>query len=160
IREEVNRPFDLSAELLIRATLLRLRGDEHLLILTMHHIVSDEWSLKILFSELAKFYEGFVKGEPVLLPELPIQYADFAEWQREWVEGEVLAKQLGFWKEQLAGNQPVTELPTDRARAVTPGFRGRSQSRVLGEERPKGGEGEPCKLAQAVKNLAEREQAT
>src|ERR1043166_4165148 len=82
IRKEVSRPFDLSTDSLVRATLLRRTLEEHQLILILHHIVADEWSLKILFGELSSFYKGFVQGPPAILPELPIQYADYAVWQQ------------------------------------------------------------------------------
>jgi len=101
IREETNRPFDLGRDSLFRAKLVRLRADEHVLVLVMHHIVSDEWSLKVLFGELGKFYEGFVQSRSVTLPPLPIQYADFAEWQRQWLTDEVLEAQVSYWKKQL-----------------------------------------------------------
>ena len=85
--EEASRPFDLVTGPLLRATLLRLAPEDHVLLLTMHHIISDGWSMGILYRELSVLYEAFAKGEPSPLPELPIQYADFAVWQREWLQG-------------------------------------------------------------------------
>ncbi len=115
LREEALRPFNLERGPLFRASLLRVSEEEHLLLLAMHHIVSDGWSLGVLIRELAALYEAFVAGKTPSLPELPIQYADFGVWQREWLSGEVLERQLAYWKEQLADN-PVLEIPTDRSR--------------------------------------------
>ncbi|MFI2352998.1 amino acid adenylation domain-containing protein, partial [Streptomyces sp. NPDC019443] len=108
-------PFDLSGGSLIRATLIRVAADEHVLALAMHHVVSDEWSRLILRRELTACYEAFRAGEPDPLPPLQVQYADFAVWQREWLTGEVLEAQLAYWRAQLL-DLPVMELPTDRAR--------------------------------------------
>jgi hypothetical protein len=107
--QEARRPFDLSQGPLLRATLLRLGERDHVLLLTMHHIVSDGWSMSILFRELSVLYEAFSTGRPSPLPELAIQYADFAVWQRQWLQGEVL-------EEQLDAAPPLLELPTDRPR--------------------------------------------
>ncbi|MEU6432658.1 amino acid adenylation domain-containing protein, partial [Microbispora sp. NPDC046973] len=108
-------PFDLATGPLIRASLLRLADDQHILALSMHHVVSDEWSNTIFLSELAALYESFRDGRSSLLPALPVQYADFAVWQRDWLTGPVLEEQLGYWRRQLA-EPPVLELPTDRPR--------------------------------------------
>ena len=116
ITEEAQRPFDLSQGPLIRAKLLRLGEQEHVLILTMHHIISDGWSMAILTRELTVLYEAFSNDEPSPIPELPIQYADFTVWQRQWLQGEVLEKQLSYWKQQLGVKLPVLQLPTDRPR--------------------------------------------
>ena len=97
----------------------------------MHHIISDGWSVGILGQELAKLYQAFVYGRPSPLPELPIQYGDFASWQRGWLQGEVLEAQLGYWRKQLAGAPPLLELATDHPRLAMPSFRGASQSFVL-----------------------------
>jgi amino acid adenylation domain-containing protein len=115
IREAAEIPFDLAVGPLLRGTLLRLGPDDHVLALFMHHIVSDEWSAGILQRELATHYEAFHRGEPVALPPLPVQYADFAAWQRGWLTGAALEDQLAFWRERLAG-APVLELPADRPR--------------------------------------------
>lgn len=114
--EEAARPFDLGRERMLRARLLRLGAQEHVLLLTMHHIVADDWSFSILIRELSTLYQAFSGGQPSPLPELPIQYADFACWQRAWLTGEVLEEQLAYWREQLAGMPHVFELPTDRPR--------------------------------------------
>src|SRR5436190_5976040 len=107
VRDEINRPFNPGEAPLARVLLLRLSEGEHIVVLTMHHIISDEWSLNVFIRELGAFYEGFATGEPVELPELPIQYADFAVWQQDWLKGEVLEEQLGFWREHLKGNPPT-----------------------------------------------------
>jgi amino acid adenylation domain-containing protein len=114
--EEAARPFDLSSGPLLRVSLLRLGEDEHILIVTMHHIVSDGWSMGILVHELATLYAAFSAGEASPLPELQIQYADYAHWQREWLQGEVLEEQLRYWREQLGDAPPLLTLPTDRPR--------------------------------------------
>ncbi|HEV2395159.1 MAG TPA: amino acid adenylation domain-containing protein [Verrucomicrobiae bacterium] len=132
--EEIHLPFDLGAGPLLRPTLLHLTPDEHRLVLVIHHIVADEWSLKVLFRELAAFYEGFIENRPNQLPELPIQYADYAAWQRDWLRGDVLEKQIGFWKQQLGGEPPATELPTDFPRPQTPAFHGGNQARVFSQD--------------------------
>ena len=101
--EEAQRPFDLTRDLLLRARLFRLGAADHILLLTMHHIASDGWSLGLLLRELSALYGAFVEGKPSPLPELPLQYVDFAVWQREWLQGEALEKQLGYWRKQLEG---------------------------------------------------------
>ena len=111
--EESLRPFDLAAGPLVRTILLRLATKEHVLLLGMHHIVSDGWSSGVLVSEMAELYAAAAEGRPARLPELPIQYADFALWQREWLQGEELERQLGYWREQLAGVPEVLRLPAD-----------------------------------------------
>ncbi|MEU6432678.1 condensation domain-containing protein, partial [Microbispora sp. NPDC046973] len=108
-------PFDLATGPLIRATLLRLADDQHILALSMHHIVSDEWSAKIFLRELVELYEASRDGRPNPLPPLTVQYADFAVWQRDWLTGPVLDEQLDYWRNQLA-DPPVLELPTDHPR--------------------------------------------
>ncbi len=113
---DARRPFDLSKAPLIRATLLKLAAEEQVLLLMMHHIVFDEWSFGVFERELSVLYKAFLRGQASPLPELPIQYADFAVWQREWLQGEVLQAQLDYWKEKLGGNLPVLELPMDRPR--------------------------------------------
>ena len=109
----------------MRALLMRVRVDEFVVLLNMHHIVSDEWSLGILIRELTALYAGSSSGRPSDLPDLPIQYADFASWQRRWLQGEVLEKQLGYWRDRLAGLPPLLELPTDRPRFAGPILPGR-----------------------------------
>ncbi|MET0622970.1 MAG: amino acid adenylation domain-containing protein [Pyrinomonadaceae bacterium] len=121
---EAQRPFDLERGPLLRARLLRLGTEEHVLLFTMHHIVSDGWSMGVLVKEVAQLYEAFAEGRESPLPPLAIQYADFAEWQREWLHGEVLEAQLAYWKGKLGGELPVMELPADRPRPPVPSFRG------------------------------------
>ncbi len=111
-----NRPFDLAAGPLLRGALLRLDAGEHLLVLVLHHIVSDGWSTAILVRELCALYAAAAAGQPSPLPPLPMQYADFARWQRGWLAGEVLAAQLAFWRQALAGAPAHLALPADRPR--------------------------------------------
>jgi len=120
------RPFDLETGPLFRAVLVRLGAEEHLLLLDMHHIVSDGWSLGILFREMAALYEALHEGRVPSLATLPVQYADFAVWQREWLQGAVLDEQLAYWRERLAGAPPELELPLDRVRPAVQTHRGRS----------------------------------
>jgi amino acid adenylation domain-containing protein len=122
--EEAQRPFDLTVAPLLRAGLLRLSEEEHVLLITMHHIVSDGWSSGIFFRELNMLYGAARAGTQAALPELEVQYADFAVWQREYLSGEVLEEQLSYWKQQLKGAPAVLELPTDRPRPAMQGYRG------------------------------------
>ena len=128
---EAQRHFDLAEGPLVRATVLRLGEDEHVGLLTMHHIVSDGWSTGILIREMAVLYDAFCSERPASLPELPIQYADFAHWQRHWLEGEVLETQLTYWKQQLLGAPPLLELPADHPRLAVQTFHGAHQSILL-----------------------------
>jgi amino acid adenylation domain-containing protein len=116
-------PFDLAAGPLLRACLIRVRTGDHILALTLHHIVFDEWSARILRRELTALYEALRAGEPDPLPPLPVQYRDFAIWQRSWLSGPVLERQLAYWREQLSG-PPAPELPTDRPRPAMRSTRG------------------------------------
>jgi amino acid adenylation domain-containing protein len=129
---EAQRPFDLAAGPLLRCTLLRLAENEHVLLLTMHHIVSDGWSMGVFIREMVLLYQAFTNGQPSPLPELPIQYADYAAWQREWLQGEALEQQVTYWKHQLAG-VPVLELPTDRPRPAKLTYQGTTLSFQLSE---------------------------
>ncbi|HEX8696794.1 MAG TPA: amino acid adenylation domain-containing protein, partial [Longimicrobium sp.] len=122
--EEARRPFELSAGPLFRAVLLRVDEEDHVLLLTMHHIVSDGWSLGVLFRELSSLYGAYHEGRKSPLAELPVQYADYAVWQREQLEGESLKWQLSYWKERLAGAPRVLDLPTDRPRPAVRTHRG------------------------------------
>jgi hypothetical protein len=124
IGEEVETHFDLSRGPLLRVLLLHLGEEEYVMLLTMHHIVSDGWSLGVLVRELSTLYEAFSRGESLQLPDLPIQYADFAAWQRNWLQGDVLEAQLEYWKQQLADAPAVVELPTDQARPLVQTSRG------------------------------------
>ncbi|WP_272419266.1 amino acid adenylation domain-containing protein [Polyangium jinanense] len=135
--EEVLRPFDLAAGPLIRVRLFRLRDRHHVLVMVMHHIVSDGWSMGVLMRELVAHYEAARAGRAAVLPELRVQYADYALWQRSWLSGDVLERQLGYWREQLAGVAPL-ELPTDRPRPAVPSHRGASVKVSLGAELTEG----------------------
>lgn len=147
--EEAQRPFSLNKGPLLRVTLLQLSQVKHIVLLTLHHIVSDAWSTGVLVQEMAALYEAFLQGKPLPLPELPIQYADFASWQRQWLQGKGLESQLAYWRQQLDGDLPVLQVPTDRARLVVQTSRGARQSLVL----PKG-------LTEALKSLSQKEGAT
>lgn len=149
LAEESGRPFDLTRDAMLRGLLVRLGADEHVLVLNIHHIVSDAWSWGVLFGELANFYEAFRAGRTPELPELAIQYADFAVWQRQWLSGEILAKQLAYWKQQLAGAPSFLELPTDNPRPPVQTFRGQWQSATLTRT-----------LSDALKALSRREGVT
>ncbi len=115
----------------MRSTLLRLADHDHVLCFTLHHVVSDGWSMDVLVREVSGLYGAFARDEEPRLPELPVQYADYAVWQRAWLSGEVLEEQIGFWREQLAGAPPLLEIPTDRPRSAAPGARGGSHELVL-----------------------------
>jgi amino acid adenylation domain-containing protein len=121
---EAGRPFDLGTGPLLRARLLRLGDDEYVLLMTMHHIVSDAWSIAILSQEVSALYTAYSSGQPSPLHELAIQYADYANWQRQWLQGEVLQGQLSYWARQLAGAPPALDLPTDRPRPSIQANRG------------------------------------
>ncbi|HEX9939684.1 MAG TPA: amino acid adenylation domain-containing protein, partial [Longimicrobium sp.] len=123
---EAVAPFDLERGPLVRGRLIRLGRDEHVLLLTMHHIVADGWSMGVFFRELSALYEAYRDGRESPLPELAVQYADYAVWQREQLEGEVLERQLSYWRERLAGAPELLELPTDRPRPPVQTFRGAS----------------------------------
>ncbi|HEY6186814.1 MAG TPA: amino acid adenylation domain-containing protein, partial [Pyrinomonadaceae bacterium] len=149
IAEESQQPFDLEHGSLIRVFLLRLEEEDHVLAVTMHHIISDGWSIGVLIKEMATLYEAFSAGQPSPLPELPIQYADFAHWQREWLQGDVLDAQLSYWKRQLAGAPPLLELPTDRPRPAVQTYNGAHLSLSL-----------PLPLCAALRSLCRDEGVT
>jgi amino acid adenylation domain-containing protein len=130
-RAEARRRFDLRSGPLLRAVVLGVEERRNVLLLTVHHIVSDGWSVGLLVAEMSALYPAFQRGEPSPLPELPIQYADFAVWQRGWLAGEVLAAQLAYWREQLGGVPRRLEFPTDRPRPPWPSHRGRRLPVVL-----------------------------
>ncbi|HWS88837.1 MAG TPA: amino acid adenylation domain-containing protein, partial [Pyrinomonadaceae bacterium] len=132
--EDARRPFDLSAGPLLRVSLMRLGTEDHVLLFTLHHIVSDAWSLGVFVREVVTLYGAYLEGRPSPLPELKIQYADYAVWQREWLQGEVLEQQVGYWREQLAGAPAVLELPTDKPRPAVQTHRGGHHSFTLSEE--------------------------
>ncbi|MBW4609148.1 MAG: AMP-binding protein [Hassallia sp. WJT32-NPBG1] len=143
------QPLDLSKAPLLRVQLLRLTQQEHILILCMHHIISDGWSIGILIRELAEIYEAFSKGLLSPLPELAIQYADFAYWQRQWLQGEVFRTQLNYWQQQLSGNIPVLQLPTDCPRPAIQTFTGKKRFFTFAK-----------KLSAAVNEFNQQEGAT
>ncbi|HKV11335.1 MAG TPA: amino acid adenylation domain-containing protein, partial [Thermoanaerobaculia bacterium] len=133
IAEEAARPFDLARDSMLRAALLRLGPEEHGLLVTLHHIASDGWSRGILVRELAALYTAFAAGRPSPLPELAIQYGDYAAWQRSWLHGEALEEELGYWRERLAGAPALLDLPTDRPRPAIATGSGANASRELPE---------------------------
>ncbi|HVR99073.1 MAG TPA: amino acid adenylation domain-containing protein, partial [Thermoanaerobaculia bacterium] len=148
-REEALAPFDLAVGPLLRTVLLHPGAGEHVLLLTLHHIVSDGWSMEVLQRELTALYEAFSRREAPVLPELPIQYADFAVWQRAWLEGGEMESQLGYWREHLAGSPALLELPTDRPRPAVQTYRGARRSVLL-----------PPELGSRLGELGRREGAT
>ena len=147
--EESRRTFDLTGDQLLRVKLLRLRPDDHVVLVTMHHIVSDGWSMGLLVGEVSALYDAFSQGRPSPLAELSIQYADYAAWQREWLQGEVLEGQLRFWRELLAQAPPSLDLPTDRPRPRVQTFRGAHLTFSL-----------TAKLSQELEVLSRQHQAT
>ena len=147
--EEVKRPFDLSSGPLLRTYLLRVGDEAHVLLFTLHHIVCDGWSINLLIQEVAALYQAFVAGQSSPLPELALQYADFAVWQRQSLSGEALERQLAYWKEQLAGAPPVLDLPTDRPRGAVQTHRGSYFSFPI-----------PALLIERLEALSRRESAT
>ena len=138
IQQEVEHRFDLQADPLFRAALLRLAEHEHVLLLTTHHIVSDGWSQGILIQELGTLYRAFSQALPSPLPEMPLQYADYALWQRSWLQGEILARQLEYWLGRLAGAPESLALPTDRPRPAVASFRGGTVPFALSSELTRG----------------------
>lgn len=149
LAEEARRPFDLSQDLMLRAGLLRLDEREHVFFLKFHHIAADGWSLGIFFHELTALYAAFSSGQPSPLADLSIQYADFAAWQRKWLQGDVLGEQLAYWKRQLEGAPPLLELPTDHPRPAVQTYRGAQECLVLDEG-----------LSEALGQLGRQEGAT
>src|SRR6185369_116604 len=147
--EEAHRPFDLRQGPLWRVSLVRLAARDHLLLATLHHIVSDGWSLGVLRREIAALYTAFAAGRPSPLPPLPVQYADFAVWQRSWLQGEVLQAEIDHWKNRLAGAPLVLELPADRPRPPLPTYRGAALPIVL-----------PARLSAAVRELSRQSRVT
>ena len=131
ISGEAQKPFDLGKGPLLRARLLELGDEEHVMLLTMHHIVSDGWSLGVLMREVTTLYTAFASGKPSPLAELEIQYADYAAWQREWLSGEELDRQVAHWKNELDGAPAALELPTDRGRPPVQTHTGKSLKRAL-----------------------------
>jgi amino acid adenylation domain-containing protein len=149
IKADARQPFDLAHGPLLRLQLLRLGDEEHLLQLNVHHIVSDGWSAVVFARELSALYKAFVAGRPSPLPELPVQYADYAVWQRNWLRGEVLDEQLNYWKKQLAGSSFALELPTDFSRPPVQTYHGAALSVEI-----------PKDLTDRLRALSQREGAT
>ncbi|MEH2057529.1 MAG: amino acid adenylation domain-containing protein [Nostoc sp.] len=149
ILEEAQRPFDLVQGPLLRTTLLQLSSEEHIFLLNLHHILCDDWSLSVLFEELSTLYPAFSTGNPSPLPDLAIQYADFAAWQRQWLQGEILDNQLPYWQQHLSGNLPILELPTDYPRPLEPRYQGARQSVLI-----------PKSVTDALNVLSRQEGAT
>ncbi len=148
-REEAQRPFDLQHGPLIRATLLCLSSREHALLLTLHHIIADGWSADIFFQELNTLYTARTTGQPFSLPDLSVQYADYAIWQREWLQGELLEKQLAYWRQQLHDAPVKLELPTDHPRPAIQTFKGAHLAFTL-----------PLSLSQQLQSLSREEGVT
>jgi hypothetical protein len=146
---EAQRPFDLARGPLIRARVLRLATDAHVLLFTMHHIISDGWSMGVLVHEIGALYSAYAQNRESPLLDLPIQYADFAQWQRQWLQGQVLEEQLSYWKQQLAGELPVLSLPADYPRPATQGTNGAHEFFDLRKD-----------LSDGLKHLSYREDAT
>ncbi|MDB9515934.1 amino acid adenylation domain-containing protein [Roseofilum reptotaenium CS-1145] len=134
VKQEAQKPFDLESGPLLRGNLLQLDSGRFILTLTIHHIISDGWSMGVLLGELSALYQAFSKGEKSPLAELPIQYADYAIWQREWLKEQQQQSQLNYWKQKLANAPPLLELPTDRPRPSVQTFRGGTESFQLSKE--------------------------
>src|SRR5216684_5690091 len=147
--EEGKKPFDLTRGPLLRTALLQLSRDQYILVLAIHHIITDGWSISILFRELAHCYEAYASGREPELPELPIQYVEYAQWQREYITGEVLAKQVQYWKNKLAGAQTILDLPTDRPRPTTHSWHGATEELIFESQ-----------VRAALKEFAQSEGAT
>jgi hypothetical protein len=148
-QQELQRPFDLTQGPLLRIYLLQIDTDEHILLFTMHHIVSDGWSIGVVMQELSIIYQAETQGKEPLLPVLPIQYADYVLWQRSVLQGEALERQLDYWRQQLANAPTVLDIPTDRPRSPRQTFIGTRKSLLL-----------PTDLVQALTALSQREDAT
>src|SRR5215216_2514893 len=125
--EEAQRPFDLASDMMLRVSVVRLGAQDHAVLMTMHHIASDGWSMGILLNELTTLYDSFCKSEEVKLPPLPVQYVDYAAWQRECLQGEVLEEQLSYWKQRLGTGSPVLQLPLDNPRPLLQSYNGARQ---------------------------------
>ncbi|WP_107666519.1 non-ribosomal peptide synthetase [Cyanothece sp. BG0011] len=149
INQEATNPFDLSQDHLIRVSLIPLEKEENILLITLHHIISDGWSLDIFIKELSIFYQSYCQGETPSLPTLDIQYADFAVWQHDYLQGEIIENQINYWKHQLRGIPPLLELPTDYPRPPKQTFNGGCQTFQLHQE-----------LTEKLKELSQENEAT
>jgi amino acid adenylation domain-containing protein len=149
MRLEARQAFDLTSGSLLRCNLARLHPTEHIMLLTIHHIAADGWSMGVFLQELAAFYEAFSTGKPLALADLPIQYTDFAVWQRDWLQGDVLNTQLMYWQQQLSKPLPVVDLPTDYLRPPVQSFIGKKREFALSKS-----------LTEDLKALSRREGVT
>jgi hypothetical protein len=138
LNEVQENPFDLAKGPLVRVHVVRLGDEDHAVLVVMHHIVSDGWSMAIFMQEMLTLYQAFSQGRGSPLPELPIQYADYAQWQREWLSGEVLEEKLSYWREQLEGAPAVLDLPTDFPRPPVQTYNGLAEGVVLSRELTEG----------------------
>jgi amino acid adenylation domain-containing protein len=149
VRDDGRKPFDLARAPLFRATMVHFSDGDHRLLLTIHHIVADEWSMELIHQEVLQLYDDFTHARRASLPELPIQYADFASWQRAWLQGPVLDQEIAYWQNELAGAGLVLDLPTDKPRPAVQSFRGATEGFEL-----------PRPLLDGLKALGRQEQAT
>ena len=149
LESEAATAFDLGELPLLRVKLLKLGDKQHILLLTTHHIISDSWSMGVLFWEIARLYEAFSSGECSPLPELEIQYADYALWERRWLKADAIEKQLSYWRERLTNAPPRLELPLDRPRPQQESFRGSREARSLSRD-----------LSNRLRQLSQREGVT
>ncbi|BBD60559.1 amino acid adenylation [Nostoc sp. HK-01] len=149
LKQEAQTSFDLTTAPLLKTLLIQLAAQEYVLIFTIHHIIADGWSAGVIVRELAALYESFYNNKSSQLSELPIQYGDFAIWQRQWLQGEIFQQQMNYWKQQLSGSLPVLELPTDRPRSAIQTFAGRKQFFTI-----------PPTLTTALKTLSQQEGVT
>ncbi|MTJ47693.1 non-ribosomal peptide synthetase/type I polyketide synthase [Dolichospermum sp. UHCC 0259] len=149
LSQEVQRPFNFSQDLMLRSCLLQISKTEYILLLVIHHIAADGWSMRILFQELSSLYTAFSQNLPSSLAELPIQYADFAQWQRQYLQGDVLESSINYWKKHLTGAPELLSLPTDRPRPPIQSFKGKAQSFFL-----------PGQITQQLRLLGKEEKST
>ncbi|PZU94481.1 MAG: non-ribosomal peptide synthetase [Pseudanabaena sp.] len=146
---EIRQSFDLSKPPLFRVKTLQLDESDHVLIINFHHIITDDWSINIFMQELAELYQSYLHNKPISLKNLSIRYVDFAVWQRQWLQGEILQSLTNYWQQQLAEPLPILSLPTDRPRPLIQTFRGATQSLSLSVD-----------LTEKIKNLAQRTETT
>ncbi|WP_172844424.1 non-ribosomal peptide synthetase [Tumebacillus algifaecis] len=146
ITSQAQEPFDLKTAPLLRLTLLKLSEVEHVLLLTMHHIISDGWSMNVLIYELSQLYNAALSGEEAVLPELVIQYADFGDWQKEYLESGVLTEQLSYWRDKLGGKLPILQLPADHKRPAVQSYNGALETFLV-----------PARLADQLRTLSQGE---